>query len=153
MDRGVSRLPTPSDECLRSSRWTALDELALPDRHDPDWVAWAEENLQRLLASSGVDVEPIPLRRLGDLVATAPMARSLHVRLDPSSEAALGVVRASGMTDSEAVRTALREAANRRRARASVAEEARLLAEDSADREEMQTVRELMTELRPDWPE
>ncbi len=38
------------------------------------------------------------------------MARSLHVRLDDASAAALDVVRGGGMTDSEAVRTALREA-------------------------------------------
>ena len=81
------------------------------------------------------------------------VARSLHVRLDESSAAALSVVRAGGMTDSEAVRTALREAAARRRARSSIAEEARLLASDEADREEMRVVRELMAELRPDWPE
>ena len=35
------------------------------------------------------------------------MARSLHVRLDDASVAALAIVRTGGMTDSEAVRTAL----------------------------------------------
>lgn len=77
------------------------------------------------------------------------MARSLHVRLDDVSAAALDVVRAGAMTDSEAVRTALREAAARRRARASIREEVRRLASDDADREEMQIVREQMAELAP----
>jgi hypothetical protein len=58
-------------------------------------------------------------------------------------------MRAGGMTDSDAVRTALREAAARRRARASIREEVRGLASDEADREEMRIVREHMAELAP----
>lgn len=77
------------------------------------------------------------------------MTRSLHVRLDDSSAAALNVVRGSVTSDSEAVRTALREAAARRRARSSIAEEVKLLATDAADREEMQVVREQMADLAP----
>jgi hypothetical protein len=77
------------------------------------------------------------------------MARSLHVRLDDASVAALEVVRGDGLTDSEAVRTALREAAARRRSRSAVREEVRRLARDEADREEMQIVRRLMAELAP----
>ena len=77
------------------------------------------------------------------------MARSLHVRLDDASVAALAVVRASGMTDSEAVRTALREAAARRRVRSAIREEVRRLAADTNDRDEMRIVREQMAELAP----
>lgn len=80
------------------------------------------------------------------------MGRSLHVRLDNSSAAALDAVRAGGMSDSEAVRTALRESAARRRARSSIAEEVHRLAADEDDRREMQAVQELMVELRPEWP-
>ena len=75
--------------------------------------------------------------------------RSLHVRLDDTSSAALDVVRAGGMTDSEAVRTALREAAARRRTRSVLREDARRVAADEADREEMRIVREQMGELAP----
>jgi Arc/MetJ-type ribon-helix-helix transcriptional regulator len=78
------------------------------------------------------------------------MGRSLHVRLDDSSAAALSVVRGGTMSDSEAVRTALREAAARRRARSSVAEEVERLAADDADRIEMRVVREQMAELAPE---
>jgi hypothetical protein len=77
------------------------------------------------------------------------MARSLHVRLDDASVAALEIVRAGGLNDSEAVRTALREAATRRRVRSAIREEVRLVAEDEADREEMRIVREQLAELAP----
>lgn len=77
------------------------------------------------------------------------MARSLHVRLDDASAAALAIVRAGGMTDSEAVRMALREAAARRRARLALREEVRRLAADDADREEMRIIREQLAELAP----
>ena len=77
------------------------------------------------------------------------MPRSLHVRLDDASAAALDIVRAGGMTDSEAVRTALREAAARRRLRSAIREEVRRVAEDESDREEMRIIREQMAELAP----
>lgn len=77
------------------------------------------------------------------------MARSLHVRLDDAAPAALDVVRASGMTDSEAVRTALSEATARRRVRSAIQEEVRRLAPDSDDREEIRLIREQMAELAP----
>jgi hypothetical protein len=78
------------------------------------------------------------------------VARSLHVRLDESSAAALHVVRSGGLTDSEAVRTALREAAARRRLRSSVAAEVAALAGDEGDREEMRIVREHLDQLAPE---
>ena len=77
------------------------------------------------------------------------MARSLHVRLDDASAAALDVVRAEGLNDSQAVRAALREAADRRRSRAAVRDEVRLVAGDADDREEMRAIREQMAELAP----
>lgn len=77
------------------------------------------------------------------------MARSLHVRLDEASAAALDVVRAEGLNDSQAVRTALREAAARRRNRMALREEVRGLVDDAADREEMRAIREQMAELAP----
>jgi Arc/MetJ-type ribon-helix-helix transcriptional regulator len=70
--------------------------------------------------------------------------------LDNSSIAALNVIRNDGLSDSEAVRTALREAAARRRARASIVAEARRLAADEDDREEMRIIREQMAELAPE---
>jgi Arc/MetJ-type ribon-helix-helix transcriptional regulator len=77
------------------------------------------------------------------------MARSIHLRLDDSSTAALNVVRADGLSDSEAVRTALREAAVRRRTRSAIQQEVRELVADDHGREEMRRVREQMAELAP----
>jgi hypothetical protein len=77
------------------------------------------------------------------------MSRSLHVRLDDASAAALEIVRASGLSDSEAVRTALQEAAARRRVRSALREEVLRLAVDQDDREEMRLIREQMAELAP----
>jgi antitoxin component of RelBE/YafQ-DinJ toxin-antitoxin module len=77
------------------------------------------------------------------------VARSLHVRLDDSSEAALEIIRAEGLTDSEAVRTALREAAARRRIRSAIRDEVRRLAADERDREEMRIIREQLAGLAP----
>jgi hypothetical protein len=77
------------------------------------------------------------------------MTRSLHVRLDDASAAALEIVRGGALTDSEAVRTALREAAARRRIRSAIREEVQRVAADDADREEMRTIREQMAELAP----
>jgi hypothetical protein len=80
------------------------------------------------------------------------VARSLHVRLDAASAAALDIVRAGGLTDSEAVRTALREAAARRRVRSAIREEVRRLAADEHDRKEARIIRQQLSELAPPPP-
>jgi Arc/MetJ-type ribon-helix-helix transcriptional regulator len=54
------------------------------------------------------------------------------------------------MSDSEAVRTALRESAAQRRTRSSIAGEVERLAANEADRTEMRIIREQMAELAPD---
>ena len=77
------------------------------------------------------------------------MSRSLHVRLDDVSSAALDVVRAGALSDSEAVRIALREAAARRTARSTIQAEVAALAVDEGDREEMRIIREQLAELAP----
>lgn len=80
------------------------------------------------------------------------MARALHVRLDSDSEAALAVLRAEGLSDSQAVRRALGEARSRRRRSTALREEARRLAANPADRAELETLRNELDELMPDWP-
>jgi Arc/MetJ-type ribon-helix-helix transcriptional regulator len=57
------------------------------------------------------------------------------------------------MTDSEAVRAALREAAASRRVRSAIREEVRLLAADEGDREEMGIIRDQLAELAPQLPD
>lgn len=53
------------------------------------------------------------------------------------------------MTDSEAVRTALREAAARRRVRSAIREEVQRVAADERDREQLRIIREQMAGLAP----
>lgn len=77
------------------------------------------------------------------------MARSVHVRLDDASATALEIVRGGQLSDSEAVRVALREAAAHRRLRSMVRDEVRRLAADESDREEMRIIREQLAELAP----
>jgi hypothetical protein len=77
------------------------------------------------------------------------MPKALHVRLDDSSAAAPEVIRGDGLTDSEAARTALREAAAQRRVRSAIREEMRRLAADRSDRDEMRLIREQMAGLAP----
>ena len=81
------------------------------------------------------------------------MARALHVRLDTDSEAALGMLRAEGMNDSQAVRLALVEARTRRPQRAALREEALRLASDDADRRELAALAADLDMLTPAWPE
>jgi hypothetical protein len=80
------------------------------------------------------------------------VARALHVRLDEDSEAALRVMRAEGMTDSQAVRQALTEARSHRRRRVALRQEAHRLANDPSDRAELEALRGELDELMPAWP-
>jgi hypothetical protein len=81
------------------------------------------------------------------------VARALHVRLDTDSEAALGTLRAEGLTDSQAVRLALVEARSRRRQRAALREEATRLAGDTGDRAALAAIAADLDALTPSWPE
>ncbi len=80
------------------------------------------------------------------------MARALHVRLDSDSEAALAVLHAEGLNDSQAVRRALTEARAQRRRRAALRDEATRLAQDSADRAELAALRVELDGFAPEWP-
>jgi hypothetical protein len=81
------------------------------------------------------------------------VSRSLHVRLDDSSAAALSIVRVGEMSDSEAVRIALRETAARRRSRSAIAAEVERLAADPDDRAAVARVMADMDAVAADWPE
>jgi hypothetical protein len=56
------------------------------------------------------------------------------------------------MTGSQAVRTALAEAAARRRVRSAIREEVEQLAADERDRDEMRVIREQMADFAPPLP-
>ena len=76
------------------------------------------------------------------------MTYAVSVRLDDEATKALRVLEASGLNRSEAIRSALVEAARRRLSRASLAAEAARLEADELDRSEMLAVAELMESMR-----
>lgn len=84
-------------------------------------------------------------------VLSRRMPRTVQARLDNHAELDLALLRDGGLTDSEAVRLALHEAAARRRRRSVLRAEAALAAGDSADLAESARVREAMDELAVAW--
>lgn len=75
----------------------------------------------------------------------------MSVRLDAEALRALDEVAGSRLSRSEAIRQALIETAKRRRARHSLAAEARRLGEDTDDRAEKQEIAVLMEALGDPW--
>ena len=81
------------------------------------------------------------------------MSRIVQARLDSRSEEDLTVLLNEGHNDSDAVRLALREAAERRRRRTALRLEAERAASDPDDVAETRRVRAEMDELAVDWPD
>ena len=79
---------------------------------------------------------------------TSVMAKAISVRLDDEAERALRTLESSGLTRSEAIRSALLHSAARLRRGRDLAEEAAALEDDETDREEMLAVASLMESLR-----
>jgi Arc/MetJ-type ribon-helix-helix transcriptional regulator len=80
------------------------------------------------------------------------MPRTVQARLDSPAEADLAVLRNEGRNDSEAIRLALREAAERRRRRSALRSEAEEAASDPRDLAEARRVRAEMDALATPWP-
>lgn len=76
------------------------------------------------------------------------MAQAISVRLDEKALHALGQLEATGMTRSEAIRSALVETAARRQDKQTLAAEVAGLEADADDRAEMQAVVDIMESLR-----
>ena len=76
------------------------------------------------------------------------MAHAVSVRLDDEAVGALNRLTSTGLTQSEAIRSALVEAASRLLDMDALAAEAQALEADEADRAEMLAVAELMESLR-----
>ena len=76
------------------------------------------------------------------------MTQAVSVRLDHEAMRALALLEANGKSRSEAIRSALVEAAARLGDRKSLAAEVASLEADEADRAEMLAVSELMESLR-----
>jgi hypothetical protein len=81
------------------------------------------------------------------------MARTVQARLDKLAEADLALLRNEGHNDSEAIRLALHEAAEKRRRRSTLRLEADAAASDAEDLAEARRVRAEMDALAAPWPE
>ena len=81
------------------------------------------------------------------------MARTIQARLDRLAEEDLAVLRREGHNDSDAIRLALHEAAERRRRRSWLRLEAERAAADDIDRAEARRVRAEMDAIAAPWPE
>jgi Arc/MetJ-type ribon-helix-helix transcriptional regulator len=79
------------------------------------------------------------------------MSRTVQARLDERSEQDLAVLRNEGHSDSEAIRLALREAAELRRRRSALRLEAQEAAADPEDRAEALRVREELDAIAAAW--
>jgi Arc/MetJ-type ribon-helix-helix transcriptional regulator len=76
------------------------------------------------------------------------MTKAISVRLNDQALQALGQLEATGMTRSDAIRTALVDAASRLCDKQALATEVAALEADEGDRAEMLAVAELMESLR-----
>jgi Arc/MetJ-type ribon-helix-helix transcriptional regulator len=81
------------------------------------------------------------------------MARTVQARLDRRAEEDLALLRNEGHNDSDAIRLALHEAAERRRRRTALRLEAEAAASDPQDLAEARRVRAEMDALAAPWPE
>lgn len=81
------------------------------------------------------------------------MARTVQARLDARSEGDLALLRNEGHNDSDAIRLALREAADGRRRRSTLRIEAARAAADPDDVADARRVRSEMDALAAPWPE
>ena len=81
------------------------------------------------------------------------VARTVQARLDERAEDDLALLRNEGHNDSEAIRLALREAAERRRRRTALRAEAQMAATDPEDLADARRVREEMDAVAAPWSE
>jgi Arc/MetJ-type ribon-helix-helix transcriptional regulator len=81
------------------------------------------------------------------------MPRTVQARLDEHAEEDLALLRNEGHNDSDAIRLALREAAERRRRKSAVRLEVEAAASDPEDLSEAREVRAEMDALAAPWPE
>ena len=81
------------------------------------------------------------------------MPRTVQARLDERAESDLALLRGEAGNDSEAIRLALREAAEHRRRRSALRMEGLRAAEDPEDLAEAQRVRDDMDAIAAPWPE
>ena len=79
--------------------------------------------------------------------------RAISVRLDARSDEALQQLMTDGMSQSEAIRYALLDAASQRRPERSLAVESLMLAESETDRRESAEILAFMESISAPWPD
>ena len=79
---------------------------------------------------------------------TAVMAKAISVRLDDDAQRALRVLEATGLSQSEAIRSSLLASAERVRKRSELAAEVAALEIDEVDRAEMLSIASMMEAMR-----
>jgi hypothetical protein len=79
-------------------------------------------------------------------------SRVVRARLDEESERVLSILMREGRNESDAVRTALREAGRRRAQRSALAAEVSRLVADPVDTAERRAVMADMDAVAADWP-
>ena len=82
------------------------------------------------------------------LCHTQVVAKAISVRLDDDAERALRLLEATGLSQSEAIRSSLLASADRVRTRRELEAEVAALEADEADRAEMLAVASLMESIR-----
>jgi Arc/MetJ-type ribon-helix-helix transcriptional regulator len=80
-----------------------------------------------------------------------PTRKPISLRLDDDAARALRVLQDAGLSRSDAIRTALVEAAARRTTKAALRREAASLAADPEDRAEMAEIAAFMDEISEHW--
>lgn len=90
----------------------------------------------------------VTFTRIANCDTVERMAQAISVRLDDEAERALRALEASGLSRSEAIRSALVDSARRLRRGSELAAEVAALEADPADRQEMAAVSQLMESLR-----
>jgi Arc/MetJ-type ribon-helix-helix transcriptional regulator len=76
------------------------------------------------------------------------MAKAISVRLDDDAQRALRTLEDTGMSQSEAIRSALLASAQRLKRRSELAAEVAALEADEADRAEMLSIASMMESMR-----
>jgi Arc/MetJ-type ribon-helix-helix transcriptional regulator len=79
---------------------------------------------------------------------TPVMAKAISVRLDDKAQRALRSLEATGLSQSEAIRSALLASAHRLSTRSELAAEVAALEADEADRAEMLAIASMMESMR-----
>lgn len=86
---------------------------------------------------------------LRDTLETMP--RAVSVRLDDDAIRALRIIEATGLSQSDAIRTAILGQAARLRQHSSLAAEVAALEANETDRQEVRAITEMMEDLREPW--